>query len=73
MIARTDKGIQSAKNSKGLLATYFYHEVVKFESVEKHSDKELAYVRPLKFKKHILPLPTRCQMQSAQRNDSQYG
>ena len=55
--ARTDKGIRAAKNSKGYLATYFYHDVVKYESLEKHDREDGdVFVRPLKFRKHVLPL-----------------
>ena len=56
VISRTDKGIESARDNKGFLATYFYHEVVKYESLEKHGEDGPIYIRPLKFKKHILPL-----------------
>ncbi|MCK5083787.1 MAG: hypothetical protein KAR31_12840, partial [Candidatus Omnitrophica bacterium] len=55
--ARTDEGVRAAKDSKGFLATYFYHDVVKYESIEKHDREEGdVFVRPLKFKKHVLPL-----------------
>ncbi|MBN1870364.1 MAG: hypothetical protein JW847_07315 [Candidatus Omnitrophica bacterium] len=56
VVARTDKGIESAKDNNGNLATYFYHEVTEYKLLENHSEEGLAYVQPVKFKKHILPL-----------------
>ena len=56
VIKRTDKGIQSAKNTKGFLATYFYHDVVKFKPLRNNSKMGEQYVEPIVFKKHVLPL-----------------
>lgn len=56
VINRVEKGVQSATNSKGFLATYFYHDVVKYKPLEKSEEADPTYVQPLKFKKHALPL-----------------
>lgn len=53
VIARTDKGIAAAKNKEGFLVTYFCHDVTKYKPVEGGNS---ANVRPLKFKRHALPL-----------------
>ena len=53
VIAKTDRAIESAKNEKGRLATYFYHEVTEYQRPEKGDGK---HVLPLKFKRHVLPL-----------------
>jgi len=56
VIARVDKGVQSAVNGKGFLATYFCHDVVKYKPLEKAEETDPTYVQPLKFRKHALPL-----------------
>ena len=56
VIAKTDKAIESAHNEDGFLATYFYHEVVEYEVLNKRETEAETFVRPLKFKKHALPL-----------------
>lgn len=56
VVARADKGIQCAADEEGFLATYFYYTVEEYELLEKGADAQTAHVRPLRFKKHILPL-----------------
>ncbi len=53
VIAKTDRAIESAKNEKGQLATYFYHEVTEHKRPEKGDGK---HVLPVKFRRHVLPL-----------------
>ncbi|MBU0469752.1 MAG: hypothetical protein KJ736_11925, partial [Candidatus Omnitrophica bacterium] len=55
VIARTDRAISSGKDSKGFLATYFYHEVKNYEVLGNNKAK-MSFVRPKSFKKHALPL-----------------
>ncbi|VAX37272.1 FIG00469293: hypothetical protein [hydrothermal vent metagenome] len=56
VIAKADRAIESAKNDKGFLATYFYHEVTEHEVLNKKDEEGDSFVRPLQFKKHALPL-----------------
>ncbi len=56
VITKTNKAIDSAKNENGFLATYFYNEVVEYEVLNKRNNDVEPFVRPLKFKKHVLPL-----------------
>jgi hypothetical protein len=56
VIAKTDTAIASAQNSEGFLATYFYHEVVKYEPVPGKEHSSAKHVRPLAFQRHALPL-----------------
>jgi len=53
IIRITDNGIERARNAQGLFASYFYHEVVKHEVLDKSHHGE--HVRPLEFKRHQLP------------------
>jgi hypothetical protein len=53
--ARADAGIAVAQNGQGLFATYFTHEVTRYDILEK-SHQEGPHVRPLAFKRHDLPL-----------------
>ena len=53
VITKTERAIGTAKNEKGQLATYFYHEVTEYQRLEKGDGK---HVLPLKFKRHVLPL-----------------
>ncbi len=52
VITKTTTALELAKNQKGFLATYFYHDVTKYENLEKSSH----HIKPLEFKKHVLPL-----------------
>ena len=53
VIAKVDLAIESARNEKSQLATYFYHEVTEYKRPEKGDGK---HVLPLKFKRHVLAL-----------------
>jgi len=55
VIERTDKGTRAAKNPKGFMGTYFYHDVVKYTSVEDAGETAHQFVHPVVFKKHVLP------------------
>ena len=55
IIDKCEAGILKAKYSNGLFATYFYHEVTAFDSLDKsHQGQE--HVRAKAFKRHDLPL-----------------
>ncbi len=54
VIKRIDKGVKKATNSDGLFATYFSHEVTKYEKLGGHESGDI-YVMPLEFKRHDLP------------------
>ncbi|MBF0484193.1 MAG: hypothetical protein HQL25_05745, partial [Candidatus Omnitrophica bacterium] len=49
---KTTKAVELAKNDKGFLSTYFFHEVKEFEVI----DKIKKLVKPKKFELHYLPL-----------------
>ncbi len=53
VVERMDGAIAKAKDKRGLLATYFYHDATSYKTLGKKDDVE--YVLPLKFKKHALP------------------
>ncbi|MBF0522609.1 MAG: hypothetical protein HQL24_06080 [Candidatus Omnitrophica bacterium] len=55
VIVKTDTAFKKAFDDKGFLRTYFHHEVTEYETLSDPS-KGSAFVRPLKFKKHELPL-----------------
>ncbi len=55
IITRVDEGIALAQSNGVLFATYFYHEVTKYEAVE-HGAHHPKHVRPTGFKRHELPL-----------------
>lgn len=54
VIERVNAGIARAKNSQGLFASYYYHEVTKHDVLDKSHHGE-HHVRPLEFKRHDLP------------------
>jgi len=57
VIKRTDVAITRVQNNQGLLSTYFYHEVVDFDCVDRDQNAEgPRYVYPKRFKLHRLPL-----------------
>ena len=56
VIVKTDKAIKSAKDKNDCLATYFYHDVTKFERLDKDSHDPKHHVRPLEFRRQSLPL-----------------
>ncbi|HLF18129.1 MAG TPA: hypothetical protein VI749_04450 [Candidatus Omnitrophota bacterium] len=56
-VKRANKAIELARDEKGHLATYFYHEVSSYEHLDKsQGEEEVRFVRPKAFKKHVLPL-----------------
>ncbi len=56
VIKKTTESLKIARNKKGQLATYFYHEVTDYKKIEGQHNEEHTLVRPLAFKKHALPL-----------------
>ncbi len=56
VIVKTDAGILKARYDNGLFASYFYHEVIEHEIVDKGAHQGQHHVRPLKFQRHDLPL-----------------
>jgi hypothetical protein len=55
IIARVDAGVAKARYENGLFATYYYHEVTEHDVLDKSHHGE-HHVKPLKFKRHDLPL-----------------
>jgi hypothetical protein len=54
IVAKTNQGVEKARNGNDLFATYFYHEVLDHETLpQRHHDGP--FVRPLSFKRHDLP------------------
>jgi hypothetical protein len=56
VIEKTKLSSQLAKVEKGKLSTYFFHEVTDYQTLEEAKEGKAAHVRPLKFRKHTLPL-----------------
>ncbi|OGX37135.1 MAG: hypothetical protein A3C36_06725 [Omnitrophica WOR_2 bacterium RIFCSPHIGHO2_02_FULL_52_10] len=58
VIDRCERGAEAARNGQGYLETYFYHEVVEHEEIDRGKDAvpPVKHIKPLKFKKHSLPL-----------------
>ncbi len=56
IVERTDKGVAAAKTKSGHIPTYFYHEVVEHERLDKTHTDGSVHVKPAKFKRHDLPL-----------------
>lgn len=55
VIEKTQKGIERAKDEKGLFPTYFAYEVIRHETLEyKHEGQ--SFVMPLAFRRRSLPL-----------------
>jgi hypothetical protein len=54
VVAKTNQGVESARNGSDLFPTYFYHEVTEYERLS-HRQGDLSCVRPYKFKRHDLP------------------
>jgi len=55
VIEKCEKGIQLAKNKDNTFATYYFHEVIKYDLLDKSHHGE-HHVRPQAFKRHDLPL-----------------
>jgi len=55
IIKKTQKSVELANDKQGL-ATYFIHEIVEYEKLDKHNIEGCSYVWPLKFKRRALPL-----------------
>jgi hypothetical protein len=55
IIERCNTGILKARHDNGLFATYFYHEVIEYEVLDK-SQQGQHHVRAKVFKRHDLPL-----------------
>ena len=56
VIEKVDNAVELAKDEKGFLSTYFYHDVVEYELLDKNNQGSKSFVKPLKFKIHPLPL-----------------
>ncbi len=56
VIDRVNKAVDQAKADNGLMATYFYHDITEYQSLDKTNQDAGVYVRPTQFKKHALPL-----------------
>lgn len=54
IIRMTGDGIERSRNAQGLFPSYFYHEVTKYDVLDKSSHGE-HHARPLQFKRHDLP------------------
>lgn len=50
------KDAQGKAYNNGFLPTYFYHEVTDYKILDKKRDEFIPFVKPLKFKRHDLPL-----------------
>lgn len=55
VIDKMDQALDLAKDHKGFLSTYFYHEATKYESLDAHQDDSNSFVKPLQFTRHDLP------------------
>ena len=55
VISRVDRGVACATPGKGLLPTYFYHEVTDYALLEK-KQQDWHHVMPVNFRRHALPL-----------------
>lgn len=53
---KTSESFKLAKNAKGQLPTYFYHEVTEYKKLDSQKSKNHSPVKPIAFKKHMLPL-----------------
>ena len=54
--AKTTRSFQKAYSKEGFLRTYFFHEVTDYQNDGAGKAEEEILVRPLKFKRHDLPL-----------------
>lgn len=53
---KIDAGIKLATDSKGCVATYFYHKIVDYRETGVNNDQGLPFLMPKKFERHDLPL-----------------
>ncbi|HQL41795.1 MAG TPA: hypothetical protein PLO93_05850, partial [Candidatus Omnitrophota bacterium] len=56
IIEKVDAGIKLATDSKGCVATYFYHKIVDYRETGVNNDQGLPFLMPKKFERHDLPL-----------------
>jgi len=56
ILEKCQQATELAKDSQGCYVTYFTHEIVEYEKLDKHSSDGLPLVWPLKFQRHNLPL-----------------
>ncbi|MCA9398597.1 MAG: hypothetical protein KC618_02525, partial [Candidatus Omnitrophica bacterium] len=56
VIKRTTKSAELARTVKGELPTYFFHEVSKYQKLDKRGAEGVPYVKPQEFIRHDLPL-----------------
>ncbi len=55
VIAKVDAGVAQARYENGLFASYFYHEVIQHEVLDKSHQGD-HHVKALKFQRHDLPI-----------------
>ncbi len=55
VVARVDEAINKAKDNNNGVCTYFYHEVTEYEFLDGRGNEGTSYLRPTKFKLHMLP------------------
>ncbi len=55
VVKKINKSTELAKDKKGVLKTYFSHDIVKHKMLKSVDDQGLSYVEPMKFKCHALP------------------
>ncbi len=56
VIEKINTSIDAGFTKEGFLSTYFYHQVPKYQELDKSQNEEQPFVRPLEFKRHNLPL-----------------
>lgn len=56
IVERTAASEVKARNTDGFLPTYFYHEVVDYDVLDKSKEQDRPFVRPKQFIRHDLPL-----------------
>ncbi len=56
VMERTQKAVRLTCKKGGRLPTYFTHEVIRYERLDKISPQGFPYIWPLKFKRHDLPV-----------------
>ena len=56
VVSKADQAIEKAKTARGLIATYFTHEVTEYDTYDRSNHDGFSFVRPRAFKRHALPL-----------------